>query len=94
MPETRPVATARDSLKRLEWVRALLVEPVLLLLERPLREMHGDTQAFVKMARAAAERGVAILWMTTGEREWHDVGAVASVRLRMRGGRLEKAENG
>lgn len=93
LPETRPVATNKDMLKRMEWVRALATEPMLLLLERPLRDITGDMKPFGELVADARKRGAAILWMTTGEREWHDVGQVATARFAVRRGKLEAAEN-
>lgn len=65
VPAGRPALVPRGELLRAQWVRALLGEPVLLLLERPVRDLPSawvaPLVAEVQRRRAA---GVAVLWLT------------------------------
>ena len=63
---TRPTLVSRNELRRSQWVRALLGQPPLLLMERPAHDLpaawHGPLQEQLDRARA---RGAAVLWITS-----------------------------
>ncbi len=65
VPNGRPGLMRKRDLRRCEWVRAFLGNPVLVVLERP--EMDAPREALPALfetAREAQDRGTALLWMT------------------------------
>lgn len=71
IPDSRPAHVHAMVLRKLEWVRAFLGSPDLILLERPL---HGapkaDAPRLFEAVCAALRRGAAVLWTTEAERMW------------------------
>lgn len=66
LPGDRPAHAGRDKLMRAQWVRALLGEPFLLVLEYPERDVETrHLKALVTEVEKAIERGAAALWITT-----------------------------
>jgi ABC-type ATPase involved in cell division len=65
VPAGRPALVPRGELLRAQWVRALLGEPVLLLLERPVRDLPPAWVApLVTEVQRRRAAGVAVLWLT------------------------------
>jgi ABC-type uncharacterized transport system ATPase subunit len=63
-PGLRPAFASRRDLQRAQYVRALLADPALLILERPSRGVEEtDWQAFLSAVREHRDRGAAILWI-------------------------------
>ena len=86
LPRGQPWQGRRHDLRRAACVRALLGQPILLLLERPTSGGLTDLfSALVNQLRAARARGAAVLWMTDDPREWADVGLRPTFRGRMVG---------
>ncbi len=65
IPHTRPSATRPDLLQLSQWVRALLPNPLeLLILERPFRGLSKEaTQPLIRELTRARQNGTAILWL-------------------------------
>jgi len=64
LPQARPSKVSRSDLRSAEWVRALVGEPDLLLLENPERGAQPDrVRALREAVQSARRRGAAVLWM-------------------------------
>lgn len=89
IPSGRPARVPSQTLRKLEWVRAFLGQPDLMILERPLFGVaRGEAPLLVAAVREAVERGVACLWLSE-ERPAADFGAVVKMSLyRMEGERV------
>jgi phospholipid/cholesterol/gamma-HCH transport system ATP-binding protein len=71
IPEGRPAHIHPMTLRRLEWVRAFIGNPALILLERPLLGApKADAARLFEAVCDASRRGVSTLWMTDEERVW------------------------
>lgn len=65
IPESRSSRVAPALLRKLEWVRALLGQPALVILERPLQgALRADAQRLIDAVIEEAGQGAAILWLT------------------------------
>lgn len=63
LPRVRPALVQQEELRLAEWVRALLGQKSLLLLECPLRGAGVQRwTALIREAWAASERGTAVVW--------------------------------
>lgn len=73
LPSSRPAWTEVPVLQKAQWVRALMGEPDLILLEDP---DHGvepdDVSGWLEALAEHHRRGAAILWMTSRGRLWDD----------------------
>ncbi len=69
LPAVRPVWAEPRQLRLGQWVRALLGEPVLLVLERPTREASDkECAAWIGAVEDERARGAAVLWLTSDRR--------------------------
>jgi phospholipid/cholesterol/gamma-HCH transport system ATP-binding protein len=85
LPVGRPHAVARDLLRRAQWVRALLGEPRLLLLDHPARDVGADGRGrLLATLRDARDRGAAVLWATSEPADWQlpELGATLIFELK------------
>lgn len=93
LPEGRPAAVEPTLRRKLEWVRACLMSPDLLILERPRRGAYGSPvaqlRALVEPLRAA---GTAVLWVATDADEWQDVEVRPDSRWHVAAARLTRVE--
>ena len=65
VPEARPTRVHSMILRKLEWVRAFVGTPDLIILERPLAGApKADAPLLLSAVGEAAKRGVAVLWIT------------------------------
>jgi ABC-type lipoprotein export system ATPase subunit len=94
LPRARRPFVKADALRRAAWTRAFLGEPLLLVLERPERDVPADALALLfGAARAALERGAAALVLTDRAALWRGSGLEPAMRLALRGHELiEKSE--
>jgi ABC-type lipoprotein export system ATPase subunit len=90
LPTTRPSVTPKNVLRRAEWVRAFLSNPSLLILERPLREIGGDTAGLSQLVRDALKRGAAILLVTRDSDPWQSLAPQPAAHWKLHAGRLER----
>jgi phospholipid/cholesterol/gamma-HCH transport system ATP-binding protein len=80
VPEGRPARLHPMMLRRLEWVRAFMGAPALVLLERPLfGAPRADMGKLVDLVCAASRNGAAVIWVTDEDRAW-DCKGMGSVR--------------
>lgn len=71
VPAGRPAWVPTADLRRAEWVRAFMGDPVLVLLERPMAGVpSAHLDALVAEARDSAGRGAAVLWVTGDPEVW------------------------
>ena len=64
LPQARPSKVSRSDLRSAEWVRALVGEPDLLLLENPERGAQSDrVRALREAVQSARRRGAAVVWI-------------------------------
>lgn len=69
IPDARPSRVHALVLRKLEWVRALLGRPSLMLLERPLfGAPKADAALLIGAVTEEAKRGTAVLWLTDDAR--------------------------
>jgi phospholipid/cholesterol/gamma-HCH transport system ATP-binding protein len=86
LPSGRPTRVHSMVLRKLEWVRAFLGDPELVILERPLfGAPRGDAGVLVTAALAAAHRGAAVLWLSDDPRSWEEPKLAGALRFQMQG---------
>jgi len=89
IPDTRPTRVHGMTLRKLEWVRAFVGAPELIILERPcFGAPKADVARLVEAVGEASIRGVAVLWMAEDVSMLDAVEVTAVRRFRMQGERL------
>lgn len=64
LPKIRPALVARQDLRRSEWIRAFLGQPLLILLERPMQGVpRKHLPSLIGAVRKACARKAAVLWL-------------------------------
>lgn len=93
VPLGRPAFVPPSELRRSEWVRALLGQPRLILLEQPLFQVSIDfLPPLLEELGVARKRGAAVLWLTRDERVWKSTAVQATRRFVLRQSTLMAAE--
>lgn len=93
LPAMRPAWASRHELIVAQWVRALLGEPRLVILERPTREVRDDECAqLVETVQACRDRGAALVWITGDRRLLNNQSLDATFRVKVSGDRWEMLE--
>jgi ABC-type lipoprotein export system ATPase subunit len=86
VPRGRPALMRKRDLRRCEWVRAFLGNPILVILERPEMDApRGALDALFETAREAAGHGTALLWITHDKEIMERAGRVGADRYAIRG---------
>lgn len=94
VPDARPSRVHGMVLRKLEWVRAFVGEPELILLERPFfNAPRADAVKLTQAVCEAARKGVAVLWLADDPHILEDCGASVS-RYRMDGEKLLAVTDG
>lgn len=94
IPEKRPAWVSRGERQVLQWVRALLGKPELLVLEFPVEGLTAkEVETCMMLTGKERERGCGILWITFGDRAW-DHGSLNPTRKFKMDGRQLKEVNG
>lgn len=84
-PRQRPALLSKRELKIAEWVRALLGQPLLLLLERPEMGVPDDNlPCLIEAINAALKRGAAAIWLTDRDLTWNSPVWASQNRYSMR----------
>ena len=93
VPGLRPHLMRTGELRKAQWVRALLGEPRLLLLEEPGHDMpRADVERLAELVGRACSRGAGVVWMSDG---WELDGRLpVSAHYVMTGGTVNKAREG
>ena len=89
IPAARPSRVPALALRKLEWVRALLGRPELVILERPLfGAPRADASLLIAAVAEEARRGAAVLWLTDEPRVCGCRGFESCKRFGMQGEQL------
>ncbi len=87
LPAVRPAWANRRERRMAQWVRALLGEPDLLLLERPTREAaDGECAAWMEAVEEARAKGAAVMWVVSDERVWQNESMRSALHVTVRDG--------
>lgn len=89
IPPGRPAVANREILQRCEWVRAVMGQPWLVLLERPGQDLSpGWRSGCARLVAEARERGAAVVWWCETDAEWNDKSLNPTLKLRAEGNTL------
>ncbi len=90
----RPVSGSRqEDLNRAAFIRAFLGHPVLIILERPTRELlPGILPPLINAVRMARDQGSAIIWTTSEDLVWSNPDIHATLKCTMFGSRMSVVE--
>ncbi len=89
IPDARPSRVLGLVLRKLEWVRALLGRPALVILERPLfGAPRADASLLLAAVAEEARRGAAVVWLTDEPRVCGCKDFESCKRFKMEGERL------
>lgn len=89
VPRLRPAFTGKRELRIAEWVRALIGQPLLLLLERPEAGVPDENlPRLAEAVGAALQRGAAAVWLTDRDSTWNSPAWAGQNRYGMRGENL------
>jgi ABC-type branched-subunit amino acid transport system ATPase component len=90
VPAVRPARLHPMVLRRLEWVRAFMGTPELVLLERPLfGAPRADMGKLLDLVCSASGNGAAVIWITEDDRAWDCKGMGRVRRFMLTGEKLE-----
>lgn len=93
LPRGRPANVRRWDLRKAACLRAFLGQPILIILEQPVRGVYADLMApLVNSVRAARNRGAAVLWTVTDRQIWNQPGLHPTTRARMLGSQMHAME--
>ena len=85
----------REDLRRSELIRAFIGTSVLIILERPTRNIFpGIMPPLMNAIRAARDRGSAVIWTTSEDRVWSESGIHATLKCTMFGSRMNVIKEG
>jgi phospholipid/cholesterol/gamma-HCH transport system ATP-binding protein len=95
VPDRRPARVWGTTLRKLEWVRAFMGRPTLIVLERPLfGATRADLPYVVQGVRAAAEAGAAVLWIASEAEAFNGAELGNTRSFAMRGRELVPVQGG
>lgn len=93
LPRGRPGSLRRWDLRKAACLRAFLGQPVLIILEQPVRGVYSDLiTPLVNAVQSARQRGAAVLWTVTDPQIWNNPAIHATTRARMFGSQLQTVE--
>ena len=88
-PRGRPASVRRWDLRKAACLRAFLGQPILIILEQPVRGVYADLMApLINSVQSARNRGATVLWTVTDPQIWNQPGIHATKRARMFGSQL------
>jgi phospholipid/cholesterol/gamma-HCH transport system ATP-binding protein len=89
LPRVRPALARRYDLRRAEWARAFVGEPLLIILENPTKDVHLDAlPGLMGAVKTARGRGAAAIWMTDDMRVLSQVASESTHKFEFRGAGL------
>ena len=95
LPDARPTRVHGMLLRKLEWVRAFVGKPELILLERPFfGAPKADAEKLIEATCEAAQHGVAVLWLSDDLRPFGCCKRTSVSRYRMEGEKLVAGDPG
>ena len=93
LPRGKPASVRRWDLRKAACMRAFLGQPILIIIEQPVRGVYADLMApLVSSVQSARNRGAAVLWTVTDPQIWNQPGLHATTRARMLGSQLHAIE--
>jgi len=93
IPTGRSSGLRRADLRRVEWIRAFLGDPALVLLEHPLRNVPPDAaDGLMDVVSDHRRKGTAVIWITSDQLIWPRIAEHAVLKLRQHGPQLVRAE--
>jgi phospholipid/cholesterol/gamma-HCH transport system ATP-binding protein len=94
VPEARPTRVHPMILRKLEWVRAFVGTPDLIILERPLAGApKADAPLLLSAVGEAAKRGVAVIWICDELRVMECPELAGARHFRMEGDKMMAVEH-
>lgn len=92
IPDARPTRVHNMMLRKLEWVRAFVGTPDLIILERPFfGAPKADCQKLIEVVGEATQRGVSVLWCSDDVRTKECRELANARRFRMDGEKIAAA---
>ncbi len=89
LPRGRPGRMRRWDLRKAACIRAFLGQPMLIILEQPVRGVYADFMApLLNAVQSARTHGAAVLWTVTDPQIWNNPGIRATTRAKMFGSEL------
>lgn len=93
VPRQRPAFVPKRELRIAEWVRALIGQRLLLLLERPENGVPDDyLPKLIDVVQTALRRGAAVIWQTDRDLVWNTLIFATEIRYRLQGAELVLVE--
>ncbi|MEO8429832.1 MAG: organic solvent ABC transporter ATP-binding protein [Verrucomicrobiota bacterium] len=93
LPRGRPGKVRRWDLRKAACIRAFLGQPMLIILEQPVRGVYADFMApLLNAVQSARTHGAAVLWTVTDPQIWNNSGIRAASRAKMLGSELRMME--
>ena len=93
LPHRAVAGMRREDLRRSELIRAFIGNPVLIILERPTRNIFpGIMPPLMNTLRVARDRGSAVIWTTSEDHVWSESGIHATLKCTMFGSRMSMIE--
>jgi phospholipid/cholesterol/gamma-HCH transport system ATP-binding protein len=90
LPSQRPTWVSRHDRMVGQWVRALLGQPALLLLERPSHDVDTAlVETFVAAVEVKKQAGAAVIWLTSDKRLLSNPQVTGGYRARILEGKWE-----
>jgi phospholipid/cholesterol/gamma-HCH transport system ATP-binding protein len=94
VPDARPTRVHPMILRKLEWVRAFVGAPELIILERPLAGApKADAPLLISALCEAVKRGVAVMWISDDLRVINGPELAGARHFRMEGDKMMMVEN-
>jgi ABC-type polar amino acid transport system ATPase subunit len=95
VPQRRPTSCSRSQLQRCQWVRAMMGQAQLLVLEQPLYGIEQEYwPSLLEVLMERLRGGAAALWMTSVSDELERIGPLASQHWRLVDRHLERVRGG
>ncbi len=95
LPCTRPGVTSLREKQLAQWIRALLGEKRLLILEQPCQDLSSDfVPRLLEVLNKARDKGTAILWISAEPEEYQHPALLTDSRYRLKGSRLIRDRHG
>ncbi len=90
LPVSRPAWISRRDAEICQWIRALLAEPRLLILEEPTRDVSDDEcEQLVAAVALEREKGASVLWISDDPRLQNNPSLNVQVRAKVKGDQWE-----
>jgi len=93
VPASRMNALKRADRRRVEWIRAFIGKPLLVLLEHPMRNVFAHlADSLLEEVRTARAQGTGVIWLTSDPVVWSKISSKANCKLKQKGSNLTRVE--